>query len=206
MRRVALVAVGIIIVAVCIYVLFDVTTVISSSRARYFNRGELMLLIVLFICFMFLGPFVLWEYYKVQAEGEHAKIEQARDEEEGIMREAQEREEARERAEREAKQLEFDKQIALQNAANLEKAGRYEEAARLYEQWGNLEKAGECRRLNRTTYVVSANVHIGKNGGISIDCPHCGASQPIESKGTNEVTCKYCNKKYVIPKKVLDLL
>jgi len=93
----------------------------------------------------------------------------------------------------------------IQEIEKLEKAGRYEEAAQAYEGLEMWEKAGECRRMARTNYVVSANVNIGKVGTISMECPHCGASQPIASK-SNEVTCKYCGKNYVIPKKVLDLL
>jgi hypothetical protein len=61
------------------------------------------------------------------------------------------------------------------------------------------EKAGETRRKGRTSYVVSANVNIGKIGSISRECPHCGASQPIKSK-SNDATCACCKKNYVIPK------
>jgi ribosomal protein S27E len=67
------------------------------------------------------------------------------------------------------------------------------------------DKAGECRRMGKTSYIVSANVSIGKVGSISMECPHCSASQTIASK-SNEVTCKYCGKNYIVPKKVLDLL
>lgn len=67
------------------------------------------------------------------------------------------------------------------------------------------DKAGELRRKAKTNYVVSANLNIGKIGSISIECPHCSASQPIASK-SSEVTCSYCKKNYVIPKKVLELL
>jgi ribosomal protein S27E len=74
-----------------------------------------------------------------------------------------------------------------------------------YEELEMWDKAGECRKKARTKYVVSANVNIGKIGTISMECPHCGASQPIASK-SNEVTCKYCGKDCVIPKNALDLL
>ena len=87
----------------------------------------------------------------------------------------------------------------------LVRAGRYEDAALKYEELEMWDKAGECRRNAKTNYVVTANVSIGKVGSISMDCPHCGASQPIASK-SNEVKCQYCGKNYVIPKKVLDLL
>lgn len=75
----------------------------------------------------------------------------------------------------------------------LKKAGKYEEAALKYEElemWGNAE---EIRKLN-----------MGKVSAISMECPHCGASQVLSSK-TSQVTCKRCGTTYVIPKKVLEL-
>ena len=87
----------------------------------------------------------------------------------------------------------------------LVRAGRYEDAALRYEELEMWDKAGECRRNAKTNYVVTANVSIGKVGSISMDCPHCGGSQAIESK-SNEVKCQYCGKNYIIPKKVLDPL
>ncbi len=101
--------------------------------------------------------------------------------------------------------IELDNAKNLKNAQNLELAGRFEDAALLYEKMEMWSKAGEVRRNNRTSYVISANVNIAKIGSISMECPHCGASQPIASK-SNEVTCAYCKKNYVIPKKVLELL
>ena len=87
----------------------------------------------------------------------------------------------------------------------LKRTGRYEDAALRYEELEMWDEAGECRRMAKTSYVISANVNIGKVSTIGMECPHCGASQPLSSKN-NEVTCKYCGKNYVIPKKVLDLL
>jgi uncharacterized Zn-finger protein len=101
--------------------------------------------------------------------------------------------------------IESEKTKTLKNAENLEAAGRYEDAALLYEQIEMWDKAGQARRNNRTSYVISANVNIAKVGSISMNCPHCGASQPITSK-SNEVACAYCKRNYVIPKKVLELL
>lgn len=95
--------------------------------------------------------------------------------------------------------------LEIEEIDKLERAGRYEDAAQKYEELEMWDKAGECRRKAKTNYVVSANVNIGKIGTISMECSHCGASQPIASK-SNEVTCKYCGKNYVIPKNVLDLL
>jgi tetratricopeptide (TPR) repeat protein len=97
------------------------------------------------------------------------------------------------------------KKAKIEEAKNLETAGRYEDAAKKYDELKMWDKAGDCRRMLKTNYVVSANLDIAKVGTISMNCPHCGASQPIATK-TNEVTCKFCGKNYVIPKKVLDLL
>jgi uncharacterized protein YbaR (Trm112 family) len=86
------------------------------------------------------------------------------------------------------------------------KAGRYELAAQLYELMGKLEKAGECRRMDRTNYVISANFQIGNDGTISIRCPHCSGSQAVTSKENNIINCNYCGKSYAIPTKVLGLI
>jgi hypothetical protein len=85
------------------------------------------------------------------------------------------------------------------------KSGRFEDAALEYEELQMWDKAGDCRRMGKTNYVISASVSIGKVGSISMQCPHCGASQPLASK-SNEVVCSYCQKSYIIPKNVLDLL
>ena len=90
-----------------------------------------------------------------------------------------------------------------ERAEKMELAGRYEEAAKIYETLGMYKEAGAARRMGRTQYVISAIIHIGKDGTISINCPHCGASQPVESK-SGEVTCKYCGKGYIIPRNILD--
>ena len=76
----------------------------------------------------------------------------------------------------------------------LKKAGKYEEAALKYEELEMWDKAKECR-----------NINMGKVSTINMECPHCSAVQPFSSKN-NEVKCKHCGKKYVIPKKVLALL
>jgi transposase-like protein len=87
----------------------------------------------------------------------------------------------------------------------LKTAGRYEEAALRYEELEMLDKAGECRRMAKASHAISAKVKTGKVITISMECPYCSASQPLSSKN-KEVTCKYCGKKYAIPKKVLKLL
>jgi hypothetical protein len=112
---------------------------------------------------------------------------------------AEEREQQRLRTEEEQRRL-----AMKQNAENLMKAGRYEEAAKYYEQFEMWNEAGECRRLARTTYVVAADVRVGKDG-ISVNCPHCGSSERLESKAS-EVVCRHCGRTYYIPKKILDMI
>ncbi len=54
-------------------------------------------------------------------------------------------------------------------------------------------------------YNIVVKFSIDKDGTISVQCPHCGASAPLRIK-ESEVTCKYCGKQYIIPKKLLDLI
>src|SRR3990170_3524188 len=82
----------------------------------------------------------------------------------------------------------------LAEIKELKKAGKYEDAALKYEELEMWDKAKEIRELN-----------MGKVSTINMECPHCGASQPVSSK-SNEVTCKHCGKNYIIPRKVLELL
>jgi len=89
---------------------------------------------------------------------------------------------------------EEDIQNNLVDIEKLKKAGKYEEAALRYEEIEMWDKAKEIR-----------NINLGKVSTISMECPHCGASQPLSSK-SNEVKCKHCGKKYIIPKKVIELL
>jgi len=104
-----------------------------------------------------------------------------------------------------SRNLVSNEEVMTDEAEILERAGRYEDVAEKYEELAMWDKAGDCRRMAKTNYVVSANINIGKVGSIAMDCPHCGASQLVATK-SNEVTCEFCRKKYVIPKKVLDLL
>ena len=87
-----------------------------------------------------------------------------------------------------------DVSIIFAEIEKLKKDGRYEDAALRYEELEMWDKAEETR-----------NIHMGKVSTINMECPHCGDSQPLSSK-KNEVTCKYCGKKYGIPKKVLEIL
>ena len=103
------------------------------------------------------------------------------------------------------KQAEELKKQELKQIEILMKSGRYEEAARLCDKLEMYEKAGECRRMAKTTYQISTNFSLGRDGTISVNCPKCGSTQAIESK-SNLVTCTHCGNNYVIPKKILDMM
>ena len=85
------------------------------------------------------------------------------------------------------------------------KAGRYEEAAKLYEELEMRDAAEDCRKMGKTRHVVSTRLKVGKVAAISMNCPYCNSSQLLDSK-SNKVVCLSCGKKYVIPKKVLNLI
>ncbi|MCW3997587.1 MAG: hypothetical protein NWF10_03350 [Candidatus Bathyarchaeota archaeon] len=93
----------------------------------------------------------------------------------------------------------------IEEAANLVKAGRYEEAAILYEELEMWKKACKCRKLDRQSYIAPRNLNVGKVASIIMTCPYCNASQSVVSK-SKKVVCSSCKKKYVIPRKVLDLI
>jgi ribosomal protein S27E len=80
----------------------------------------------------------------------------------------------------------------LAEIEELKRAGKYEDTALKYEEIGMWNKAEEIRKSN-----------VGKVRAITIECPHCGASQVFSSK-SNNVKCKNCGKNYAIPKKVTD--
>ena len=95
--------------------------------------------------------------------------------------------------------------VEIKEIEKLERSGKYEDAALRYEALEMWDKAGECRRRAKPSYVVHANLSVGKVGAISMVCPHCGGSQSVTSK-SSQVTCKRCGKAYAIPKKVFDLV
>ncbi len=97
------------------------------------------------------------------------------------------------------------RRLAVEEAIKLEKTGLYEKAARLYEDLEMWEKACKIRRLERHSHVLPKNVKVGRVDLIRMSCPYCNNSQPIASK-LNKVVCSKCKKKYVIPKRVLDLI
>jgi primosomal protein N' len=81
----------------------------------------------------------------------------------------------------------------LAEIEELERAGKYEDAASKYEEIEMLDKAEEIRKSN-----------VGKVTAITMECPHCGASQVFSSK-SSKIKCKNCGKNYAIPKKVTEL-
>ena len=100
------------------------------------------------------------------------------------------------------------KDVVSDNIAEIEKlktAGKYEAAALGYEGLGMGDKAEECRRMAKASPVISAKIKTGRVSTIKLECPYCSASQSLSSKN-NKVTCKHCNKKYLVPKKILRLL
>lgn len=84
--------------------------------------------------------------------------------------------------------------ITLAEIEDLIKRGKFEEAAIKYEELGMTDKAKEIRERN-----------MGKVLSINMACPHCGESQPLESR-TNKLLCRNCGKTYIIPEKILDSL
>ncbi len=102
-------------------------------------------------------------------------------------------------------ELEKDRQLKLELIKNLETAGRYEEAATAYDELEMFEKAGECRRLSKTSYQISTNFSLGRDGSISCACPNCGSPQDIAAK-SNIAKCDHCGKSYLIPKKILEMM
>jgi hypothetical protein len=107
----------------------------------------------------------------------------------------------------EQRKLEIEKEnkMKLENAENLIISGRYEEAAKIFDEFKMWEKAGECRRMAKTSYQISTNFNLGKDGTISCRCPICSSSQIIESK-SNIVKCGHCGNNYILPKKILDMI
>ena len=87
----------------------------------------------------------------------------------------------------------------------LAKKGRYEDAALRYEKLDLWDKAKDCRRLAARKNAISSRLETGKVGTVTVLCPHCGASQPINAKRDKE-TCRRCGTTYLIPSKVQELV
>jgi uncharacterized CHY-type Zn-finger protein len=52
---------------------------------------------------------------------------------------------------------------------------------------------------------IATNVTLGSSGKLEVICPHCGNSQELKEKKTT-TTCKYCDRNYYVPEKILSLL
>jgi len=59
-------------------------------------------------------------------------------------------------------------------------------------------------RKETVQYVIASRFDFAEGGGVNIRCPHCGGSQPASK--SKQVTCEYCGKEYIIPKKILDMI
>ena len=68
-----------------------------------------------------------------------------------------------------------------------------------------LSKEPKTVKQEIVQYNISTKFEFGTDGGLLISCPFCGGSTQLESK-TNPVRCPFCNKEYVVPKKLLDLI
>ena len=85
------------------------------------------------------------------------------------------------------------------------KSGRFEEAALRYEKLDLWNEAKDCRTLAKKKHAALVNLEEGKLGTVSLLCPHCGSSQPVEAKSSQE-TCSHCGTIYHVPEKVIELL
>ena len=68
-----------------------------------------------------------------------------------------------------------------------------------------LSKETKTVKQEIVQYNISAKFDFGIDGGLLINCPYCGGSSQLESK-KNPVRCSFCNKEYVVPKKLLELI
>jgi DNA-directed RNA polymerase subunit RPC12/RpoP/ribosomal protein S27E len=93
----------------------------------------------------------------------------------------------------------------IHEAEQLAKAGRYEDAALSYERLDLWNKAKECRAVAKKKHSSPIDLQVGKVETISLLCPHCGSSQPANSKSAQE-TCNRCGTIYLIPEKIMDLI
>ena len=100
---------------------------------------------------------------------------------------------------------EEDNSKETQAAEQLAKAGRYEDAALKYERLDLWDKAKSCRAQAKKKHAGRAELQEGKVEAITLACPHCGSSQPVNLNSVEE-TCSHCGTTYLIPEKIKDLL
>jgi hypothetical protein len=201
-RRPALLALGGVVVLVSMFFSMIQLSILfadsSLNIAILYASDPLTIIEIIAILMIFISSYRAHTFIVKQNKMllEERRLALAR---EDAMAQQRELENVRLRAQRE-------REDKIAQADRYAKAERFEWAAQLYESLGMWEKAGESRRMNRTNYLVAANINIEKGGGIQMNCPHCGASPPIKVKETNQVTCAYCNSTYFIPEKILKML
>ncbi len=91
-----------------------------------------------------------------------------------------------------------------QEANQMAKGGRFEEAALSFEKLEMWKEAKDCRLQARKKHKGLTKPLTGKIGSVSVICPHCGASQAVNLKSSEE-TCNRCGTTYLIPKEALGL-
>jgi DNA-directed RNA polymerase subunit RPC12/RpoP len=100
---------------------------------------------------------------------------------------------------------EEDSSKEIREAERLAKSGRFEEAALRYEKLDLWNEAKNCRTLSKKRHAALVNLEEGKVGAVSMICPHCGSSQPVDAKSSQE-TCSHCGTIYLVPERVIELL
>jgi transposase-like protein len=100
---------------------------------------------------------------------------------------------------------EEDSSKEIKEAERLAKSGRFEDAALRYEKLDLWNEAKNCRALAKKKRAAPVNLEEGKLETVSLLCPHCGSSQPVEVKSSQE-TCSHCGTTYLVPEKVIELL
>jgi hypothetical protein len=187
-HKITMIAVALAFIDVLFFAVFGLSEYLGLNSAS-----------VVFILFAVITLFfdVLLILFLVEEKARVKKVEQDKK-----IFEQQEEKNMRLLAEKQA-EIGHQHEIKFEQAKRLEVSGRFEEAAKIYDEFDMFEKAGECRRMCKTSYQISANFSLGKSGVISCSCPSCGSSQVLESK-SNLVKCKHCGSNYVVPKKILD--
>jgi DNA-directed RNA polymerase subunit RPC12/RpoP len=93
----------------------------------------------------------------------------------------------------------------IQEIERLAKAGQYEAAALKYEELDLWEEAKDCRMQAKKKRAGLVDLETAKLGTINLVCPHCNASQPIQSKSGEEI-CSRCGTTYIVPNNVRELI
>jgi DNA-directed RNA polymerase subunit RPC12/RpoP len=92
-----------------------------------------------------------------------------------------------------------------QEIERLVKAGQYEAAALKYEELDLWDEAKDCRMQAKKKRSGTVDLVTAKVGTITLVCPHCNASQPLQSASGQEI-CSRCGTTYIVPNKVRELI